>query len=552
MRTFNVDGLPGISIQGKKGNNGRPGNKTIIYSDEYKSKYDSSKQCLCYLVKTPWNLNDYNSILSDTTDKKKESFSKEYSVFISGINSLTPETSSSNVILQFSYDNEEDIDVYEYDYFLYPSVNSSELYIITSNIFDVKKDSSDSSTNELTGDKVLYIMLLWKIDDWKYVSGTSVLEKNDVKIEISETVKEYDGWEGTYFLDKNIPCLPAGTSDNYGKTVNTKDGHLFTSTVFDDNIKNSYIESMCNVLDKYASDLSKNPILTVRGTLYDIETGEPIPYFKNSLRIYTYSERGRKEAVEYSKAKNEVSTDDNGEFEIKLSEETDDFPYALITSNSRDDYPTNIKFFIKPDNTMYSEEDFNNVKFYLYRSDLYASIYKFDDFNKIDVFSAYNTSKFGVEDTSEEYSEDKIKELHKRNAKYVKFTYKSNLSDVENSKIKIEAEFVINDSQYAIPFTCYAKQWLTNETSSSLPTECLGGRYENFTNEFNFDSENLRDFTIIIKDYDQNLSNLPLVEVPEFIYKKYNIYIYMYYKDNGGASKKMLLNEDQIDIKLTS
>ena len=35
MKTINIDGLPGITIQGKKGQDGRPGNKTIFYSEPY-------------------------------------------------------------------------------------------------------------------------------------------------------------------------------------------------------------------------------------------------------------------------------------------------------------------------------------------------------------------------------------------------------------------------------------------------------------------------------------------------------------------------------------
>ena len=208
-------------------------------------------------------------------------------------------------------------------------------------------------------------------------------------------------------------------------------------------------------------------------------------------------------------------------------------------------------FFLHSSNDYYSEEDFGDVKFYLYRTENFANIYKFNNFNKVDMYSAYNTSKIGVEDTDEEYTPEEIESIHEKTATYVKLAYKSNLSSVENSKIKVEAEFIIADSQYAIPSTCYAKQWVSDE-QLTYPKDHPNGRIENFDNSFNFDNENLRDFTLIIKDYDQTAESLPNVLVPNFVYSNYNIYIYMYYKNSGGSSRKMLLGEDNIDIKLES
>ena len=547
MKTINIDGLPGITIQGKKGQSGRPGNKTILYSKSYSP--DLTKSCLCYLIKTPWSLNDYNFLKSDVSDEKKTEFLIKYSNFIESVSSSSSPEGSEDTLMILSYDSSTDVNVYDYDYFLYPTLNSTELYIVTSNIFENSKNSEVEGIPKEDESAVTNVkFLLWKIDDWKYISGTSILEENDVKIEITEVTKAYSGWEGLYYLDKNIPCIPAGTS-NYNGEINVDAGHLFIPTALDENIKTEYLNKKAKIIDdEYTNNNLQFP-LVIHGTLYDIETGEPIPNFENSIGLYTASERNSNKNFNFNELSLITNTDDNGEFNISI-DDINSFPYALISSGSNDKYTSNIMFFLHSSDDYYSEEDFGNVKFYLYRTGLYANIYNSDNsFNIVDMYSAYNTSKIGVEDTDEEYTPEEIESIHEKTAKYVKLAYKSNLSSVENSKIKVEAEFVIADSQYAIPSTCYAKQW-TSEERTSLPNSHPGGRIENFDNTFNFDSENLRDFTLVIKDYEQTNGSLPSIIVPDFIYDNYNIYIYMYYKNSGGSAKKMLLGEDHIDIKL--
>ena len=547
MITINIDGLPGITIQGKKGQSGRPGNKTILYSKSYSP--DLTKSCLCYLIKTPWSLNDYNFLKSDVSDEKKTEFLIKYSNFIESVSSSSSPEGSEDTLMILSYDSSTDVDVYDYDYFLYPTLNSTELYIVTSNIFENSKNSEAEGIPKEDESTVTNVkFLLWKIDDWKYISGTSILEENDVKIEITEVTKAYSGWEGLYYLDKNIPCIPAGTSE-YNGEINVDAGHLFIPTALDENIKTEYLNNKAEIIDdEYTNNNLQFP-LVIHGTLYDIETGEPIPNFENSIGLYTASERNSNKNFNFNELSLTTNTDDNGEFNISI-DDINGFPYALISSGSNDKYTSNIMFFLHSSDDYYSEEDFGNVKFYLYRTGLYANIYNSNNsFNIVDMYSAYNTSKIGVEDTDEEYTPEEIESIHEKTAKYVKLAYKSNLSSVENSKIKVEAEFVIADSQYAIPSTCYAKQW-TSEERTSLPNSHPGGRIENFDNTFNFDSENLRDFTLVIKDYEQTNGSLPSIIVPDFIYDNYSIYIYMYYKNSGGSAKKMLLGEDHIDIKL--
>lgn len=548
MKTINIDGLPGITIQGKKGQSGRPGNKTILYSKSYSP--DLTKSCLCYLIKTPWSLNDYNFLKSDVSDEKKTEFLIKYSNFIESVSSSSSPEGSEDTLMILSYDSSTDVDVYDYDYFLYPTLNSTELYIVTSNIFENSKNSEAEDIPKEDESAVTNVkFLLWKIDDWKYISGTSILEENDVKIEITEVTKAYSGWEGLYYLDKNIPCIPAGTSKYNNGEITVDAGHLFIPTALDENIKTEYLNTKAEIIDdEYTNNNLQFP-LVIHGTLYDIETGEPIPNFENSIGLYTVSERNSNKNFNFNELSLTTNTDDNGEFNISI-DDINDFPYALISSGSNDKYTSNIMFFLHSSDDYYSEEDFGNVKFYLYRTALYANIYNSDNsFNIVNMYSAYNTSKIGVEDTDEEYTPEEIESIHEKTATYVKLAYKSNLSSVENSKIKVEAEFVIADSQYAIPSTCYAKQW-TSEERTSLPNSHPGGRIENFDNTFNFDSENLRDFTLVIKDYEQTNGSLPSIIVPDFIYDNYNIYIYMYYKNSGGSAKKMLLGEDHIDIKL--
>ena len=548
MKTINIDGLPGITIQGKKGQSGRPGNKTILYSKSYSP--DLTKSCLCYLIKTPWSLNDYNFLKSDVSDEKKTEFLIKYSNFIESVSSSSSPEGSEDTLMILSYDSSTDVDVYDYDYFLYPTLNSTELYIVTSNIFENSKNSEAEGIPKEDESAVTNVkFLLWKIDDWKYISGTSILEENSIKIEITNVTKAYSGWEGVYYLDKNIPCIPAGTSKYNNEEIAVDAGHLFIPTALDENIKTEYLNTKAEIIDdEYTNNNLQFP-LVIHGTLYDIETGEPIPNFENSIGLYTASERNSNKNFNFNELSLTTNTDDNGEFNISI-DDINNFPYALISSGSNDKYTSNIMFFLHSSDDYYSEEDFGNVKFYLYRTGLYANIYNSDNsFNIVDMYSAYNTSKIGVEDTDEEYTPEEIESIHEKTATYVKLAYKSNLSSVENSKIKVEAEFVIADSQYAIPSTCYAKQW-TSEERTSLPNSHPGGRIENFDNTFNFDSENLRDFTLVIKDYEQTNGSLPSIIVPDFIYDNYNIYIYMYYKNSGGSAKKMLLGEDHIDIKL--
>ena len=248
MRTINIDGLPGITIQGKKGQSGRPGNKTILYSKSYSP--DLTKSCLCYLIKTPWSLNDYNFLKSDVSDEKKTEFLIKYSNFIESVSSSSSPEGSEDTLMILSYDSSTDVDVYDYDYFLYPTLNSTELYIVTSNIFENSKNSEAEDIPKEDESAVTNVkFLLWKIDDWKYISGTSILEENDVKIEITEVTKAYSGWEGLYYLDKNIPCIPAGTSTYNNGEITVDAGHLFIPTALDENIKTEYLNTKAEIIE---------------------------------------------------------------------------------------------------------------------------------------------------------------------------------------------------------------------------------------------------------------------------------------------------------------
>ena len=248
MKTINIDGLPGITIQGKKGQSGRPGNKTILYSKSYSP--DLTKSCLCYLIKTPWSLNDYNFLKSDVSDEKKTEFLIKYSNFIESVSSSSSPEGSEDTLMILSYDSSTDVDVYDYDYFLYPTLNSTELYIVTSNIFENSKNSEAEGIPKEDESAVTNVkFLLWKIDDWKYISGTSILEENDVKIEITEVTKAYSGWEGLYYLDKNIPCIPAGTSEYNNGEITVDAGHLFIPTALDENIKTEYLNTKAEIID---------------------------------------------------------------------------------------------------------------------------------------------------------------------------------------------------------------------------------------------------------------------------------------------------------------
>ena len=259
MKTINIDGLPGITIQGKKGQSGRPGNKTILYSKSYSP--DLTKSCLCYLIKTPWSLNDYNFLKSDVSDEKKTEFLIKYSNFIESVSSSSSPEGSEDTLMILSYDSSTDVDVYDYDYFLYPTLNSTELYIVTSNIFENSKNSEAEGIPKEDESAVTNVkFLLWKIDDWKYISGTSILEENDVKIEITEVTKAYSGWEGLYYLDKNIPCIPAGTSTGYNseETFTVDAGHFFIPTVFDSSIRNAYVEKKAKIIDDIAGTVGED------------------------------------------------------------------------------------------------------------------------------------------------------------------------------------------------------------------------------------------------------------------------------------------------------
>jgi len=573
MKGTHLDGLPGLTLQGKKGPTGIRGNKIFYISEGMTVKTDSSKSVV---YKSARSIEDL----------------------------INGKISSNTEILGFL-----DEDAYDYDYALYTSDNSTYLYMLTERkkIKNEKDDDSDSDEDSSTGDN-LKEFNTWLIDSWTYSSVD--VKDLDLAVDVENINIPYVPWNGEYFSNK-AACIPQGT-DNDGHIVPS--GHEFSILNEDD-----FIEKVQNSANTFGICTKE----IISGTVYSMEVddkGNHIPLEGISIALRTLNDvvvlRGREQ---YSmQGETEGVTDKNGKFSISFTP-GDESGYVTVLA-----YDKNRMYlsgnFIVTGSTL--ESEIQDMKLYLYdnavtKEKIYGKTYspkydiRKDDgedpaepiFYVVDYFNYYDTSKtisdyndllhavvqyVENDESSEESDDDTPQEVKYRNVKLStiplqRFIIYSSLSSEEKSKIRIEAEFSQNSNiKSAQMSSCKRDVWSytkeeaetdfmyfkqlrdkgitspfepqyfnpdneSNYESSLGPAQTLpSGRYTGLNNTLNFDNEDLRDFKIVVKDYGEGIYTNKFVTYKTIPYNisEYTMYLYLYYKSAPSDISKTLLTSE--------
>lgn len=425
-------------------------------------------------------------------------------------------------------------DAIDYDYLLYKVPFGSNLYIV--------KDSKQVEN------RTCY--LLWRLYTWKYESSPLMNSSNKFDITVSSITKKEQIWTGDYEL-RYEPCIPEGYYEinNNGvieKIPVTEGHHLVPNTEQD-------------ILDSISKD--KNETIqrstTISGTVLSAETGKPIQDCDMVVALVDYN--NFKNIIDNSwnkfpdnltnTANYAVYTDvnrTNGEF--TLNSNGNEFVGIIVgVKNSIQDkgkYLKTFRGFLRSVDS--SVKDFRDLSLYVF-DDSFSRKMSDKNYNPkynttkeltfCDYIKCYNTSAPVMKDTIN---------------KYRIFSINSTLPAVEKRKIKVIAEFRNeNDKYISLPSSCLPELFLSNHDVQN-DTKILYGWLSNITPDLNFDSENLRNFTLTIKDFGEGNDADRFessVEIPEFVYQRYNIYVYAYYKIQPSVYKKIYLNDSRLKVE---
>ena len=526
MKTFELCGLPGITLQGKKGTDGHRGNKLIFYS-EASLKEDSENETNVFdyiinVVDTGLTINDYLQLGEDYE-------------YLPGYAESLPKIKSYECLKKY-------IDIFENDFFLYSDKSGTSLYLITDYPYiskttynndlenDTEESDSEEESEEQTNEEIdTEYKLLWRIDKWKYTNDPlQSTETTNLSIQISSIELDNFSWDGTYAIEK-VSCLPKRYIVGYPNS-STGPGHHF-SLLSDLDIHNALPESDID------TGLTK-----IVGNVYFLNNGNPISPSSTDDPVYVaaYKRRNFKDEEPYPlpmpwaggiDARTTVNSD--GSFELNITDS--EFTALVVASASK--YCHSVKIL--------SQEDIENLNF----NDLALYTLPFDDStdegnivkNIEHIYNVYNTSKFN---SGDEKIECKT------------ITISSKLSFKESSRLRLEAEFVPKGTGEKTNIATVSSCWPNHFIYTGAPAESPyldahtandypNGIVQNMSKDFNFDSENLRTFKVVLKDFSKGNSNALYdtgIIIPGEIYNNYNMNIYAYYRINSSSIKKFLLD----------
>lgn len=423
-------------------------------------------------------------------------------------------------------------DVTDYDYLLYKIPFGSNLYVIK----DIKQ----------IGNRTCY--LLWRLYAWKYENSPLMNNANKFDVTVGSIMKKEKYWTGEYVM-KEEPCVPEGyyeiKTDGIAEKVSVSAGHHLVP-----NTEQNIIES----ISKNRSDAVTRSS-TISGTVLSAETGEPIKDCDMVVALVTYN--NFKNIVDNSWIKFPDNLIDKNNYALYVEVNKSDGTFSLEprgnefvgiiagVKNSVQDKGKYLKMFKGISKSM-NITDYRNIKLYVFDDSLNRQIAdknynpKYDTTKELtfcDYIKCYNSNEPEMKDT-----------VHK----YRTFSINSTLSSTEKRKIKVVAEFRNENDEYiSIPSSCIPELFISNP---DVPDDIkmVYGWASNINPDVNFDSENLRNFTLTIKDFNEgnDVDRFESsVEVPEFVYEKYNIYIYAYYKTQPSVYKKIYLNDSRVKIE---
>jgi hypothetical protein len=136
--------------------------------------------------------------------------------------------------------------------------------------------------------------------------------------------------------------------------------------------------------------------------------------------------------------------------------------------------------------------------------------------------------------------------ITKKTVPYLTFSVKTENPESLN-KIKIEAEFIKNNRNVGEMSSLYPALWSNPEDETVINCNYINGYLNNYRYDMNFDNEDLGNFSVILKDWNvQVTTNIfdTTVRLPENIIDENNYIVFIYaYFDNGKFISKNYIGD---------
>lgn len=582
MKKKCLDGLPGLTMQGTKGETGKRGYTTFY---NYNESYE------LYVVNEKTNEVTYNTktlaFYSSNEDGILDSFVCIPNMQLSPIehdrllkteeDSLTLYEISQIIVLDLVKEDKyplfssgnfsiEDLEEYIDD-------KASRVYIveilvklIESYYNPTTRTYKKELLNNLDYLKEYKICIIEKLDTLTYEKTRGNSQGFDeLEVEIVSKKINYKEWQKTY---KTFD----GTDDETGEAAVTTTFEIIDSVVTlgdDYNIPSDYISS---------SDMRQN-LESLNIKIIDAVTNQQILTPVN-VQAYTYADMSTIPTSEFSKTtigysplefssllndktttigelkEYEVTYDAGGEYPIVAK---------LLKINAGKDYLTS--YYLLEDSSVFgkrgclkgAEGDSNldlNVYVMPYTGDNVVKNISVTDYypytsTVYPYTKAYVVDEYGVDILTEQTTDFMC----------ISFSVFSNMSAKELEKLAVIANFTKRDSIRQI----FSQSTVTNELWNSPEAEDIAkeedvinaasnehpfGLITNYKPDLNFDNEDLGDFTIFIKYFDEGNDQQTYFSeqiVPEAIIENYNIELYAYYKTSNAAYQKIFLGEASLE-----
>ena len=566
MITTHIDGLPGLALQGRKGSTGIRGNKVYYITDDMQVKLPDCKSII-------W--------MSDFTIEDLE-------------NGEEPTIAGAEPLAYL----EED--VYDYDYVLYSADDSTILYIVTevkSSEESLMADDKETPSSEVKN------FVVWKVDSWTYAAVN--INELPLSVEVENINIDYVPWKGQYFSNR-AECVPAGTSGNSeipaGHEFSIMSNEDFVARVDDIHEKygvcryakiSGYVYTM--EVDKKGKHAPLAGIRIALRTIVDIDHFENKEHYEQLLNLLAITdENGYFELDDFDPE----TTGVDGYSTVLAVDPNDLYLPAnyIVTGYTTQEEIENMEIYMYDNAWQQAKRYGSNYhpKYDIRKNDG-------DDekpvFYVVDYFNYYDTSRtlseydkldnalIQGESSSESYDSNSEEGAIKKvvytypvtsKIPLTRFVVYSSLSSEEKSKIRIEAEFCQNSNlKLATMSTCKKDLWEytkeeadedleyfenhldsrycpsyiadgSNDANMAMKPnyDVLAGRCPGFKSNLNFDTENLRDFKIIVKDYGEEMHTNRFTTFKYIPYnlENYTIYMYLYYKNSPSDISKTLLS----------
>lgn len=534
----NIDGLPGITPQGKQGGTGMRGCGTFGAEFSINNNTRLNGKISLGII----------SLLTQENDLK-DSFTENY-------NTSTTSGNKTTIHIAVIYTNDE-IPI-KNDYVIVNRADTTYLCRVAGYVIDPSKEGDDKIVDvdiykksknvimDMFPDQDYmdtYCVKLSIIDSWEYKDDINT-ETIDFTVNVEEdTLKNTNGWTGDY---GEVSLLEGGDRHTF---------HLIDRSNMGGRI--------------LAMKMSTDPLTSIDGgeefyinlEVKDALTLEPID--SATMKVYyTYPDSG---------VCREITTDQPVPISSFISQKTPEGSEYTYTARYVEVYAADAGY-------IYAACEINNrhllgntLTVYMWKNSYINDItlnFKIDEDNTIGNTIA-NNDTFVIHDRLRFYNsawpitggmawDEKAKTYYSigdatTEETVYKFKVFNSMNPDDMKKVKIEAYFTKASGLnfYAMDSVRYnlwnkegdISNWGTQPSATYKKYNRYGYAY-NFTNDLTFDSEAPERFSITIKEYDQgnNVKTFdPGVYIPVSVAKNYSIYIYAYIRQSASASKKILI-----------